>query len=134
MVRVSPLTLKLCGSRVHSRSSILTFPSLFMASLTPSTNELSDVVVHDAMIRLRNVAKNAVERFMIVYLLFNANISIRASKSNQANLTLLLSTFYDVCWRHSYVIHIFVKVYKHFRQCQSKSKENSRLPVIFAHM
>ena len=69
---------------------MLTFPSLFRASLTPSTNELSDVVVHDAMIRLRNVAKNAVERFMIVYLLFNANISIRASKSNQANLTLLL--------------------------------------------
>ena len=68
----------------------MTFPSLFMASLTPSTNELSDVVVHDAMIRLRNVAKNAVERFMIVYLLFNANISIRAGKSNQANFTLLL--------------------------------------------
>ena len=71
----------------------MTFPSLFMASLTPSTNELSDVVVHDAMMRLRNVAKNAVERFMIVYLLFNANISIRASKSNQANFTFICNSY-----------------------------------------
>ena len=65
MVRVSPLTLKLCGSRVHSRSSILTLPSLMRASATPSTNEPSDVFVHDAMIKLRHVAINAVERFMI---------------------------------------------------------------------
>lgn len=66
MVRVSPLMLKLCGSRVHSRTSILTLPSLLRASVTPSTNELSDVFVHDAIIKLRHVASIAVERFMIV--------------------------------------------------------------------
>lgn len=66
MIRVSPLTLKLCGSRVHSRSSILTLPSLLRASVTPSMNELSDVFVHDAMMNDRHVAINAVERFMIV--------------------------------------------------------------------
>ena len=35
-------------------------------NVTPSTNELSDVFVHDAIIKLRHVASIAVERFMIV--------------------------------------------------------------------
>jgi hypothetical protein len=45
---------------------MLTLPSLFKASVTPSMNELSDVSVHDAMMKLRHVAIIAVERFMIV--------------------------------------------------------------------
>ena len=66
MVRVSPMKLKLCGSRVHSRCSILTLPPLLRASVTPSTNGFSDVFVHDAIIKLRQVAINEVECFMIV--------------------------------------------------------------------
>ena len=42
----------------------MTLPSLMRASATPSTNELSDVFVHDAMIKPRHVAIIAVERFM----------------------------------------------------------------------
>jgi hypothetical protein len=38
---------------------------LMRASATPSTNEPSDVFVHDAMIKQRHVAKNAVERFIL---------------------------------------------------------------------
>jgi hypothetical protein len=41
------------------------FPSLFRASATPSTNLLSDVSVHDAMMKLRHVAMIAVERFIV---------------------------------------------------------------------
>ena len=42
----------------------MTFPSFLRASVTPSTNELSDVFVHDAMMKPRHVAIIAVERFM----------------------------------------------------------------------
>ena len=66
IVRVSALIVKFCGSRVHFRSSMSISPSFFIASVTASTNVVSDGFVHDAKIKLRHVAKNALERFILI--------------------------------------------------------------------
>lgn len=76
MIRVSPFAVKLCGSRVHSRSAIFTLPPFPKASVTPSTNGVSDMCVHDAIMKLIHVAINAVERFIVLIVFANAKVRI----------------------------------------------------------